>query len=93
MDHYRLDEIDNVWRRLVEHAWSTVRPAEIPYRRAALRVIEARAEVTEDELRAYMAEHEWSAGIDELQHMVARLAAIRGAAHAAREALTPRASS
>ncbi len=92
MDTYRLEEVDDVWHRLAEEAWVDVAPANIPYRLAALLVVAKRARATEGELRAYMAEHEWSADVEELRAVGRRLANIRHAAQAAHGALALRVS-
>ena len=90
MDPYRLDEVADVWRRFLDEAWVEVAPANIPYRLAALRVVAQRARATEAELVPYMAEHEWSAGVEELREVATRVTNIRCAAHAAHEALALR---
>ena len=90
MDPYRLDEVDDVWRRLAEEAWVDVASANMPYRLAALRVIAERARVTEGELRAYMAAHERSVDVEVLQQVARRVVNIRRAACAGHEALALR---
>ena len=90
MDTYRLEEVDDVSHRLAEEARVDVAPANIPYRLAALLVVAKRARATEGELRAYMAEHEWSADVEELRAVGRRLANIRHAAQAAHGALALR---
>jgi hypothetical protein len=90
VDPYRLDEVADVWRRFADEAWVDVARANIPYRLAALRVVAKRARVTEAEVVAYMAEHESSVGVDEMQEVATRIGNIRHAAHAAHDALALR---
>lgn len=90
MDPYRLEELDDVWHRLANEAWVDVTGSNIPYRLAALRVVASRARTTERELGAYMADHDWSARVEELQEVCRRLANIRHAAQAAHGALAVR---
>jgi hypothetical protein len=90
VDPYRLDEVDDVWRRIAAVASDAVSPEETPYRDAALRVIEARARVTEAKLWSARLERRGSAGRAELWPIAMRLANIRHAVRAARGSLALR---
>jgi len=90
VDPYRLDEVEEVWRRLAREDWVQVRPANGPYRLAALSIVASRARATERELNAYMAKHEWSSDVEEVRQVLSRLSNIRHAARAAHDALAMR---
>ena len=90
MDPYRLDEVPDVWQRFIDQAWSEVAASEIPYRLAALLIVAKRARATEDEIRAYLAQHDWAGEVAELNVARRRLANIRHAARAAHGALAVR---
>ncbi len=92
MDTYRLDEVDDIWCRLADHAKVAVSPEDIPYQLAALRIMETRARVTAAKVSAYIAEQQGSARLDELRQVAAQLANIRHTARAAHDALALRRS-